>query len=57
MDSTELRIFLTRIRAEPILVPLWPDVCEITRCHERANNITLYDLPVRYGALWIIAND
>jgi hypothetical protein len=28
-DATELRIFLTRIRGESFLVPLWPDACEI----------------------------
>ena len=57
-DSTELRIFLTRVRGEPVLVPLWPDMCETaTDALAGATSITLTDLPVRYGSTWIIADD
>jgi hypothetical protein len=57
-DATELRIFLTRVRGESIIVPLWPDGCEIqTAATAGATSITLLDLPVRSGATWIIAND
>jgi hypothetical protein len=57
VDSVELRIFLTRIRAEPILVPLWPDVCEIVvPVTGGSTSIGLLDYPVRYGSTWVIAN-
>jgi hypothetical protein len=57
-DATELRIFLTRIRGESILVPLWPDACELqNNVSIGQTTFTLVDTPVRYGAAWIIAND
>lgn len=57
-DSTELRIFLQRIRGETVVVPLWPDACETARSHAvGSTNILLYDLPVRYGSTWVIATD
>jgi hypothetical protein len=57
-DSTELRIFLTRLRGEPVAVPLWTDGCEIAASVPvGATVIQLLDAPVRYGTNWIIAND
>jgi hypothetical protein len=57
-DATELRLFLTRVRAEPVVVPLWPDTCETARDQAVASTqILLIDLPVRYGSTWVIAND
>jgi hypothetical protein len=57
-DATELRIFLTRIRGESLLVPCWPDMCEIqTALIPGRTQIHLVDTPVRSGAAWIIAND
>jgi hypothetical protein len=56
-DAAELRIFLARIRAEPVLVPLWPDVCELLNaCLVGATTLTLFDRPIRSGTYWIIAN-
>jgi hypothetical protein len=57
-DSAELRIFLSRIRGETIAVPLWPDQCELQNgCTSGAITLTLKELPVRYGATWLLAND
>lgn len=57
-DATELRIFLTRLRGEGLLVPLWPDVCELQNAIVvGATVFTLADLPVRFGAGWIIATE
>ena len=57
-DATELRIFLTRIRGEGILVPLWPDVCEVQNpVPQGGRSIVLVDLPVRFGAGWILTNE
>lgn len=57
-DATELRIFFTRIRGESIIVPLWPDACEIASAIPVGRTIIpLVDLPVRYGISWIIGND
>jgi hypothetical protein len=55
-SSTELRLFLTRIRGEAIFVPLWPDVCEIIPALVAGSTLfQLVDLPVRFGINWIIA--
>jgi len=55
-DATELRIFLTRVRGESILVPLWPDVCEtFADAIAGATSFTTWDRPVRSGSNWIIA--
>jgi hypothetical protein len=57
-DATELRIFLTRIRELPILVPLWPDVCELkTAVVAGTRSLPLIDLPARYSAGWIITDE
>lgn len=57
-DATELRIFLLRIRGIPIIVPLWPDVCEVKNPLVAGQRlITLVDLPARYSALWIITDE
>jgi hypothetical protein len=54
--ATELRIFLTRVRGESILVPLWPDVCETAvDVSIGATAFTTWDRPVRSGNNWIIA--
>jgi len=56
-DATELRIFLTRVRGESILAPLWPDVCELVAdANIGATSLTTFDRPVRSGSYWIIAN-
>lgn len=55
-DATELRIFLTRVRGESILAPLWPDVCETTAdAAVGATSFTTFDRPVRSSANWLIA--
>ena len=57
-DATELRIFLTRIYELPILVPLWPDVCELKApLTAGARLLLLSDLPARYSAAWIITDE
>jgi hypothetical protein len=54
-DSTELRLFLTRLRGESMFVPMWTDGCEMLNAESiGATSIELYDLPVRYGTTWII---
>jgi hypothetical protein len=56
-DAEELRIFLTRIRGEPVAVPIWPDQCSLNVDVTHGSTILpLYDLPVRWGTVWIIAN-
>ena len=56
-DADELRIFLTRLRGEGVIVPLWPDACEIGNSVPRGGTvISLNDVPVRSGVFWIIAN-
>ena len=56
-DATELRIFLTRVRGESILAPLWPDVCETTaNASIGATSFTTWDRPVRSGSNWLIAS-
>jgi hypothetical protein len=55
-SATELRIFLTRIRSESILAPLWTDVCELaTATLAGATAFTTWDNPVRSGSNWLIA--
>jgi hypothetical protein len=55
-SATELRIFLTRVRSEPVLAPLWTDVCETTAATiAGATSFTLFDAPVRSGSNWLIA--
>src|SRR5215831_3445143 len=55
-DATELRIFLTRVRGEPILAPLWTDVCETTAATiVGATTFTTFDRPVRSGSYWLVA--
>ena len=55
-SATELRIFLTRVRGESILAPLWPDMCEVaTGTLAGATAITTVDRPVRSSANWLIA--
>ena len=57
-DSTELRLFLTRIRGETLAVPMWPDACEALNALVIGQTlITLVDLPVRYGTIWIVAKE
>lgn len=57
-DAEELRIFCTRVRGELLAVPMWPDMCSVqTDIIRGSTHITLVDLPARYGAAWIIAND
>jgi len=56
-DATELRIFLTRVRGESILAPLWTDACEIaTNASAGATSFTTLDRPVRSGSFWIVSN-
>jgi len=55
-SATELRLFLTRIRSESILAPLWPDVCETTVASlAGATSFTAFDSPVRSGSNWLVA--
>src|SRR5215472_2557101 len=57
-DSTELRLFLTRIRGETIVAPLWMDACETARQQNvGTTQILLVDLPARFGTTWLIATD
>jgi hypothetical protein len=57
-DATELRIFLTRIYELPILVPLWPDVCELKNDITAGTRLlALSDLPARYSGGWIITDE
>jgi len=55
--AEELRIFLTRIRGEPVLVPMWTDMCEILApLTPGQTTIALLDpAPVRSGTQWILA--
>src|SRR5260370_36955289 len=58
-DAEELRIFLTRIRGEPVMVPMWPDMCSLQEPFDvpfHSTHIRVNELPVRYGSPWIIAN-
>src|SRR5262252_1520277 len=56
-SATELRIFLARIRGEPLAVPMWTDACELdTVVAIGATTVFTLDAPVRYGTPWIIAN-
>ena len=55
-SSTELRTFLTRIRGDTVVVPMWPDACEAaTTLRIGQTVINLVDLPVRYGSYWLAA--
>jgi hypothetical protein len=55
-DATELRIFLTRLRGEAVLAPLWPDQCETTAATSiGASALPTFDRPVRSGSTWIVA--
>jgi hypothetical protein len=55
-DANELRMFLTRVRGESILVPLWPDVCETTAATSiGATAFPTLDAPVRSSINWIVA--
>ena len=57
-DATELRIFLTRIYEIPILVPLWPDVCELAANAVAGQRVlNLVDLPARFGSTWIVTDE
>jgi hypothetical protein len=57
-EATDLRIFLTRIRSEGILVPLWPDVCELkSNIVKGATFLPLVDTPARFGTRWIITDE
>ena len=56
-DSTELRIFLTRVRGESIICPLWTDQCEFANAVVTGQrNILLIDTPARFGASWIVTD-
>jgi hypothetical protein len=55
-SATELRLFLTRVRSESVLAPLWPDVCELaTATLAGATSFTTWDNPVRSGSNWLVA--
>jgi len=55
-SATELRLFLTRIRGEQVLCPLWPDACETaTDAIAGATSFTTWDRPVRSGSSWLVA--
>jgi hypothetical protein len=57
-DSTELRLFLNRVREVPIIAPLWPDVCELqSNAPIHATHLTLADLPAREGVFWIVTDE
>jgi len=56
-DATELRLFLTRVRGESIVVPLWTDMCELAVGIPRGGTVlSLVDLPARFSSNWIITN-
>jgi Phage conserved hypothetical protein BR0599 len=68
-DATELRIFLTRVRGETVVAPLWTDGCELapsttqlfsgdpsTVIPQGSTQFPLVDLPARYTNNWIITN-
>jgi len=56
-DATEARLFLTRIRGEPVMVPLWPDQCELASAYTAGGlTMALIDNPSRWGVNWIVAN-
>lgn len=58
-DSTDFRLWLTRIKAEPVAVPLWTDAVEIASALSiGAGTIAKTSPnPVRYGSEWIILTD
>jgi len=56
-DATEVRLFLTRIRGEPVMVPLWPDQCELQSDYTAGGStMSLIDDAARWGIYWIICN-
>ena len=57
-DATELRILLTRLRGESVIVPLWTDVCELQNpITQGQSSWTLYDIPARGGVTWVITDE
>lgn len=57
-ESTELRIYLARLKGETVAVPLWTDGVPLSAALAAgATVIPVDDQPVRYGAEWIILSE
>jgi hypothetical protein len=57
-ESTELRIWLARVKGETVAVPLWTDPVLLTADISEGDTSLAVDVqPVRYGAEWIILAD
>jgi hypothetical protein len=57
--STEMRIGLQRLKGETVAVPMWTDQCELSAAKNAGSTVLqkTADMPVRYGAEWILLND
>ena len=57
-ETTDLRMWLLRLKGETVAVPLWQDgVVFVSAQLAGATSIPVLDLPVRYGAEWIIFDE
>lgn len=58
-ETTDLKLWLLRLKGETVAVPMWPDYVEITGSFNAgATSLPIaYGPPVRYGAEWIILSN
>lgn len=57
-SSTELRLWLNRLKGETVAVPLWADGCEFQNALGVGQTAPpVYSAPVRYGSTWVLLHE